>query len=481
MATMTAGAKSCSECTGKICVLEGNSELAGGTMSVLMTLCNYDAANAPKITFSLGWTPTCDTTGALVPQVKSIAVNSTNQCSKSDPCTVNVSLQSPLDWAIALKTKNNVNKLMASIDKQDAVQVGTFGNDSTPLVTASDNEITPCATNIAIRGSRFSSLDACNSAQVCRGPTDAKSCVVNEAGSTLLNSSAEATFLSMNKPFSCDATTNNSIVYVQLKIGDADLSPMTKVAKVVGLTSSSAISLYPTYIGRSNAVLTGDVCAENMVFRVNDQILSATTSLGNTTIKFTTPLASNVLNLNYTVCGASTLRLFQLANSSMSLNQNLSSVFPSSSPLTNVVVSGSGFVNDNLTCIATASKGNTSFPVTLSDCKCTAINAYNLSVSCLSSLKDLVGYTISLNINNATNTILGIVVASSQGSASVSNTTGSSQSSNSAGLSGGWIAGICIVAIAIIGFFVECFMHKKQFRAKQMQQAQYMQATGTVA
>ncbi|OQR98577.1 hypothetical protein ACHHYP_08391 [Achlya hypogyna] len=481
LATTAAGAGSCASCGGKTCILEGSAGIAGGTTSVPLSLCNYDPANAPTITLSLGSRPSCDSGGVLLPQVKALAINTTNAalCTKSsaDPCPVVATLQAPIDWAIALKTKNGVNTLLATLDKSDVVKIATFSSETTPVVTSAQDPITICAANIPVKGDRFSSVDACNVVQVCRGPAGATTCVVPEANSVLRNVTAtttgQAALLSMAAPLACDAVSINSLVYVQVKVGDAELGAMTQIATISALSSSTPISLVPPSTGTTKVVLRGDVCAgsnANFALSPNTTALPATTADG-TTLTLPSPfMGSSTLNVSYTLCGATIF----VASSSAAAAAVVTPVskpesFPTTGALTNFFVAGSGFNVGNVTCAVVASKGAAS--VTLSGCTCLAPTTTNLSVSCSNSLTALEGYSLALQLSGASPVVFGSV---SSGATTISN-TGTPQEVSSAGLSGGWIAGICIVVVAAVGFIVECMYHKKRFIAESRARAPYLE------
>ncbi|EQC35929.1 hypothetical protein SDRG_06675 [Saprolegnia diclina VS20] len=485
LAVAAAGAKSCAECAGKTCLLEGTTNLTGGATSVALSLCYYDASSAPKITFSLSATPSCDAKRVLLPQVKSLATNTTASglCTKTsaDPCPLVATLQSPIDWAIALQAKSVVNTLLAAIDQSsEVVKVATFSTETAPTVTSAETAVTACGMSIPVSGTRFSTLDACNVVRVCRGPLGASTCVVSEPNEILRNvtasSAGQTAFLSMTKPFGCDAIATNSFVYVQLTVGDADTSGMTKVAKVGALSTTSRFTVYPPAVGATTLELRGDVCTGTDVsFSLSPNATSlpaSTASTGNTTLTLASPwAASSTASLNYTLCGVSISRSID-SGSSMRITPSANTV-PSTSLLANVAVTGAGFSKGSVNCSVVASKGTDA--VTFTTCSCTAMSTTNLTLSCPNSLVNYSGYTLGLVLGSgATPVTIGSVCDAAQCASSI--ITGAPQGDQTAGLSGGWIAGICIVVVAILGFVLECTLHRKRFlRDQQANRTQYVE------
>ncbi|KDO30048.1 hypothetical protein SPRG_05239 [Saprolegnia parasitica CBS 223.65] len=488
LAASAAGAKTCAECAGKTCLLEGSVSLTGGATSVALSLCYYDASSAPAITFSLSAMPSCDVNSVLMPRVKALATNTTTTsglCTKTsaDPCPVVATLQSPIDWAIALQAKSTVNTLLASIDQSssDVVKVATFSTETAPAVTSAETAVTACGSNIPVSGNRFSNLDACNVVQVCRGPVGASTCVVSEAGGSLRNvtasSSSQVVFLSMAKPFGCDAISANSFLYVQITVGDADASGLTKVAKIGALTTSTRFTAYPPAVGATTLSLAGDVCAgTDASFSLSPNATSlpaSTASSGNTTLTLATPwTASSAAILNYTLCGVSVARSIIESGSSLSITPAAMAV-PSTSLLANVAVTGAGFSSGSVNCTVVAAKGTQT--TTFTTCACTATSTTNLTLSCSNSLADYVGYTLALVLANGANPVtIGSVCDAAQCATSI--ITGAPEGDQTAGLPGGWIAGIAIVVIAILGFILECSLHRKRFRRdQQANRTQYVE------
>ncbi len=233
--------KNCAECRNKVCVFEDSTDrikLKGGSDSVDMSLCGYDGSQKINIKFSLTSSPKCDPNGLLVPKMKSIAQKGNKPCIKDDPCFVTVTFDAPIDWAVALKPPKN---LLASVDSADSpVSVAEFSGEAFTILTTSETAVGVCGNNINVQASGLSLLDSCNTvSQICRATATASACLKGtESGAAtltntkILGDQASAQMF-VSSAFPCDAVTGSTpYVYIDVKVGDADVSPLTKVAKI---------------------------------------------------------------------------------------------------------------------------------------------------------------------------------------------------------------------------------------------------------
>lgn len=407
--------KSCADCTGTTCILEDTAtKLTAGSAQLALKLCNYAAASTYKLEFSLKVPLACDSKSALVPKLKSLAAN--GACNGAE-CPVTATLESPIDWAVAMRSGADVNAVMAKFTSGGSAEVVTIAigqdiNGATMQAlnaSTSFSNISVCSSSVAVSALRLSQADGCNTADICRGKAGDSACpIAMKQGLPVTDVTCSGDNCSgkiaLSGALTCDASTGDaSTMIVAVKVGNSAMSSYQSVGKLTA-----------------------------PVFAITD-IDGLDAGSAQFTISTDSYCPSSVVQVNVTNAdGAST---------------------PS---VTNVNATNGSIAVTLASPIATNLNGK-KFQFTLTQCSVTA--------SFTSTVGDDDDGSDSTSASGSTDSADGNAGGANAGGGMSSTGTGnvSTQETNVAtGLSGGLIVGIAVGVIAFLGFAFECWYHKRR-------------------
>lgn len=241
-----AGVKACTECQGTTCIVEDTAtKLNAWDTTLTLQMCNYDASATYKLEFSLKVPVACDTTSALVPKAKSLAPVS-GTCG-ADACAITVTLEDPIDWAIAMRSGADVNGLLAKLssggsDESVTVATGQDIGGAAMQATTTSPSISLCASDVPITGVRLSQVKECNAADICRGAAGDSACTIPIKQGlpvdnvTCVKDSGVCTGnLALSGALSCDALSGDQkALIVGVKVANSALSNYQAVGTITG-------------------------------------------------------------------------------------------------------------------------------------------------------------------------------------------------------------------------------------------------------
>ncbi|KAH7492127.1 hypothetical protein PRIC1_002400 [Phytophthora ramorum] len=332
------GAASCSDCGGQTCMLDGTStSITGGATSLSVNFCNYDASqnDTYALSFGVASLPACDANNETLPTLQ--ALEAAASCT-ADACAVTVSFKAALDWAIALQSNGASNSLTAQLTRggsTDVVTVATFETMAAAVVTSGAEQVSVCATQFGVSGSRFSSVDSCNTAQVCRGAAADTTCtseIMSDAQVTDVTCSGETCTgnVMLSESLPCDGSSGDATaVIVGVTVAGSTQSNLVSVGSMTApnFTISDVSGLDA---GSSELVLTTDTfCAYssiqlNVTVEDSDEgvVVSSvnSTSNGTVVVELASPLSSELagddIQLSLAQCGVSAIGSFAVEKES---------------------------------------------------------------------------------------------------------------------------------------------------------------------
>ncbi|OWY92059.1 hypothetical protein PHMEG_00039088, partial [Phytophthora megakarya] len=192
--------------------------------------------------FGVSSLPSCDAKNETLPTLASLVA--ADGCT-ADACSVTVNFEAPLDWAIALQNNGQSSTLTAQLTaggNSDVVTIATFETMAAAVMNSGSATVSVCAAEFDISGSRFSNVDTCNTAQICRGAGTDTTCT------TELMNNAQVTEVSCNG----EACTGKVVLSQSLP---CDGSSGDATALIVGVTVASSTP--------SNLVSVGSMTAAN--------------------------------------------------------------------------------------------------------------------------------------------------------------------------------------------------------------------------
>lgn len=412
-----AGVKSCADCTGTTCILEDTTtKLTGGNAQLALKLCNYAAASTYKLEFSLKVPLACDSKSALVPKLKSLAAS--GACNGAE-CPVTATLESPIDWAVAMRSGADVNAVMAKFTSGGSAEVVTIaiGQDiggaamQAPNASTSLSNISVCSSSVAVSALRLSQADGCNTADICRGKVGDTACsIAMKQGlpvtGVMCSGENCSGKIALSGALTCDASTGDSnTMIVAVKVGNSAMSNYQSVGKLTAPVSAITD--------------IDDLDAGSAQFTVNTDSYCPSSAV-----------QVNVTNAD----GASAMSVTSINATDGSIAVTLASP------------------------IATSMNGK-KFQFTLTQCRVT-------SPSFTSTVGDDDDGSDSTSASGSTDSADGNAGGANAGGGGMSSTgTGnvSTQETNVAtGLSGGLIVGIAVGVVAFLGFAFECWYHKRR-------------------
>ncbi|KAG7381855.1 hypothetical protein PHYPSEUDO_005511 [Phytophthora pseudosyringae] len=402
-------AASCSDCGGSTCMLDGAATfVTGGATSLSVNFCNFDSARngSYAIRFGVSSLPSCDARNETLPTLASL--EAADGCT-ADACAVTVAFESALDWAIALQSGGASNTLTAQLTAggtSEAVTVATFETMAAAVVNGGSTSVSVCASELAVSGSRFSTVGSCNVAQICRGASADTTCtteLMNVAQMSDVSCAAEACTgkVALGQALPCDGST-----------GDA-------TALIVGVTVASS--------SQSNLVSVGSMTAPNFTIADASGLDAGKSEF---TLATDTFCASSSIQLNVTLGDGS--------DDDSSETVDVSSV--------NSTTNGTVVVH--LASPLSSDLAGEEVQLSLSQCGVSATGSFSVG-------KDSDDST-SVSTGSTEGSEAGDVVADSTGSVSTQ------EEDTSTGLSGSIIVGIVIAAVALAGFVFEYVHHKRR-------------------
>lgn len=402
-------AASCAECNGNTCMLDGTAtSITGGATSASVNFCNFDSSKNSTYALSFGVSslPSCDTKNETLPTLASLVA--ADGCT-AEACSVTVNFESPLDWAIALQNNGASNTLTAQLTSggnSDTVTIATFETMAAAVMNSGTSSVSVCAAELDISGSRFSNVDSCNAAQICRGASTDTACtteLMNNLQIKDVSCSAEACTgkVALSQSLPCDGST-----------GDA-------TALIVGATVASST--------QSNLVSVGSMTAP--IFTIAD---ASGLNAGKSEFELTTDTfcAYSSIQLNVTVGDGSDDDSNETVDvSSVNSTTNGTVVVELASPLSSELSGEEVYLS-------------------LSQCGVSATGSFAVGKGSSDSTSVSTGSTESSGDDDA--------VAGSSGSVSTQ------EANSSTGLSGSIIVAIVIGVVALVGFVFEYVHHKRR-------------------
>ncbi|CAI5718495.1 hypothetical protein KXD40_000148 [Peronospora effusa] len=331
-------AASCSECGGKTCMLDGTAtSVRGGATSVQVNFCNYDSSknNQYVLSFGVSSLPSCDTSNTILPVLSSLVA--ADGCT-AEACAVTVNFKSALDWAIALQNNGVNNKLTAQLTaggSSDVVTIAIFETMAAAVMSSGTASISVCATELEISGSRFSSVDSCNKAHICRGASTDTTCtteLMNNAQVRDVSCDGEACTgkVTWSQPLPCDGSTGDATaLIVGMTVASSTHSNFVSVGSMTAPTFD-ILDASGLKSGSSELVLTTDTFCSSSGISLNvslaDKSETVKVSSVNSTIKgsviakLASPLSGDLdhddMQLSLSQCGVLVTRLFSAGKSS---------------------------------------------------------------------------------------------------------------------------------------------------------------------
>ncbi|KAE9355435.1 hypothetical protein PF008_g4053 [Phytophthora fragariae] len=329
-------AASCADCGGQTCMLDGSATaVTGGATSLSVNFCNFDSANNASygVQFGVSSLPSCDASNATIPTLSSLVA--ADGCS-ADACAVTVSFEAALDWAIAVQTNGANNALTAQLTSGgsgDTVTIATFEPVAAAVMAGGTAGMSVCATEIDVSGSRFSTVSACNAAQVCRGAATDSACtteLMKDAQVANVSCSGENCTgrLKLSQSLPCDGSTGDATaLLVGVTVAGSSQSNVASVGSMTApnFTISEASGLAA---GSSELVLTTDTfCVFSSLqlnVTVDDDAVEVSslnsTSNGTVLVELASPLSSDLAGedakLSLSQCGVSTTGTFAVGKDS---------------------------------------------------------------------------------------------------------------------------------------------------------------------
>ncbi|GMF12142.1 unnamed protein product [Phytophthora lilii] len=384
------------------------TSVTGGATSLSVNFCNFDSAQNASYALSFGVSalPACDAHNASLPVATSLVAAA--GCT-ADACAVTVGLEEPVDWAIALQNNGASNTLTAQLTSggsSETVTVATFETMAAAVMNGGTASVSVCAASVDVSGSRFSQVDSCNAAQVCRGAATDTTCttqLISDAKVTDVSCNGEACTgkLSLSQSLPCDGAT-----------GDA-------TALIVGVTVASST--------QSNLASVGTMATPN--FAISD---ASGLDTGSSEIVLTTDTfcAYSSIQLNMSVADGSDDDDSETVQvSSVNSTTNGTVIVELASPLS------SDLAGEDVT-------------FSLSQCGVSATGSFAVGKNSNSSTSVSTGSTEGSGDDKA--------VAGSSGSVSTQ------EEDSNTGLSHSVIVGIVIAVVALAGFVFEYVHHKRR-------------------
>ncbi|KAI9923092.1 hypothetical protein PsorP6_000299 [Peronosclerospora sorghi] len=337
-------ATSCAECGGSTCILNSaGSIIKGGATSHSVNFCNYDSSKNDSYALILGVSsiPTCDTSNATVPKVASLIA--TDMCTP-EFCTVMVNFESALDWAIALQNNGASNTLTAQLksgDKKEIVKIATFEAMAAPSMNSNTATISVCATGLKVSGSKFSTIDTCNTAKICRGSGTDTTCtklLMNNAQIRNVTCSGEACtgIMTWSQSLPCDGSVGGATALVAgvmvasstesnfIRVGNM-AAPTFNISDVNGLMagSSELVLLTDTFCASSDISLTVLLASssDDDLTQTAIEVRSVnSTNNGTVIVELASPLSSDLVGddteVSLSQCSVSATGLFTVEKTS---------------------------------------------------------------------------------------------------------------------------------------------------------------------
>jgi hypothetical protein len=234
------GVKNCGECPKeKTCIVENSASIGGGVKNLDIKFCNYDKAKFYDLELSLKSIPACDEEKQTIPRIKSL--EPTDSCIP-DACVVKATFESPIDWAIGLKS-GEPNILSAKIKDtpENPVHVGIFPDVAGAELKPIEIDFSVCQTSFPVQGWRFSIVNKCNVVTLCRGNDGDTSCKIPIKYGLLLSEVAclndECKGYIMSQSCS-SANPNERSLISQIKVADSIPSKFVKIGNVIAPNST---------------------------------------------------------------------------------------------------------------------------------------------------------------------------------------------------------------------------------------------------
>ncbi|CAH0480194.1 unnamed protein product [Peronospora belbahrii] len=377
-----------------------------------MNICNYESDDSDDYSIHLGVSsiPSCDVNNATVPVMASLVV--ADECT-ADHCAATVNFESSLDWAIALQSNGVSNTLTAQLTSggnTDVVHVATFQPMAAAVMSSGTANISVCATDVDVTGLRFSSVDSCNTAQICRGSSMDTTCttgLMNNAYVRNVSCSGESCKgkVMLSEPLPCDGSTG---IATNLIMG----------MKVANSTQSNFVS-----VGSMTAPTFNISDASGFDIGSSELVLTTNTFCVNSGIS---------LNLSFadgSVYGSSETMVEVGKVSKVNSTTNGTVIVELASPLSGELV------DDKI-------------EVSLSQCGVSATGLFSVGMGSSGSSSALNGSTEVSNVDAG--------LTDSTGSVSTQ------EANSSTGLSNSIIVGSVIAGVALAGFIFEYVYHKRR-------------------
>ncbi|GAB9464286.1 hypothetical protein Gpo141_00001721 [Globisporangium polare] len=308
------GVKACADCTGTTCILEDTAtKLTAGSSQLALKLCNYAAASAYTLEFSLKVPLACDSKSVLVPKLKSLAAN--GACNGAE-CPVTATLESPIDWAVAMRSGADVNAVMAKFTSGGSAEVVTvaIGQDiggaamQAPNASTSLANISVCSSSVAVSALRLSQADGCNTADICRGKAGDTACsiaVKQGLPITGITCSGEncSGKIALSGALTCDASAGDSnTMIVAVKVGNSAMSNYQGVGKLTAPVSTIT-DIDDLDAGSARFTVNTDSYCPSSAVQVSvtnadgasvGSVTSVNTTDGSIAVTLSSPIASNL-------------------------------------------------------------------------------------------------------------------------------------------------------------------------------------------
>ncbi|RLN63816.1 hypothetical protein BBJ29_006898 [Phytophthora kernoviae] len=210
---------------------------------------------------------------------------------------------------------------------------------SPAVMNGGSETVSVCATDVAVSGSRLSTVDKCNTVQVCRGATTDSTCtteLMNDAviGDVSCNAEACTGTVSLSQPLPCDGSTGSTALLVGVTVGGSSPSNFASVGSMTApnFTIADASGLDT---GSSELVLTTDTFCSSSSIQLNVSVgdssddssassvdVSSVNSTANGTVivELASPLSSALagedVQLSLSQCGVSATGSFAVGEGS---------------------------------------------------------------------------------------------------------------------------------------------------------------------
>ncbi|OWZ01763.1 hypothetical protein PHMEG_00026788 [Phytophthora megakarya] len=328
-------AGSCSECNGNTCMLDGTAtSVTGGATSLQVNFCNYDSSknSTYELSFGVSSLPSCDAKNETLPTLASLVA--ADGCT-ADACSVTVNFEAPLDWAIALQNNGQSSTLTAQLTaggNSDVVTIATFETMAAAVMNSGSATVSVCAAEFDISGSRFSNVDTCNTAQICRGAGTDTTCtteLMNNAQVTEVSCNGEACTgkVALSQSLPCDGSSGDATaLIVGVTVASSTPSNLVSIGSMTAANFTIA-DVTGVDAGSSELVLMTDTFCNYLSILLNVtvddeavEVSSVNTTNGTVVVELASPLSSDLageeVQLSLSQCGVSTTGEFAVGEGS---------------------------------------------------------------------------------------------------------------------------------------------------------------------